>query len=335
MDQLWIFRSNIRKAESYSKFQTIEEFKKECWDFYLLQGIWYLENKKFDQVIIWRLTEKPKNDIIFDISGKLFIQKFVKNFRECFKYPKPLVSFFRGGFREYDEITKLNPKHFGMKLYLGAAWRVFPQYGGTYNKFLVENNDELNNKYCIPFYKTSNPQIFFSINYDKEYDLCWPVNFTQIKQKGQEFFIKQISNSSYLQSLKILHVGNKPNILRKLCKKYRVKNIETLGHTTRQELNKAINKCRFGIVTSNKIDGCPRISTEILNTKTPLIIRDQTRLLDYYKSHGVVVFNDHDISKKIKKAFNKYDKLNNDINKLNLSLKKICLINLKSWSRTV
>ena len=48
-------------------------------------------------------------------------------------------------------------------------------------------------------------------------------------------------------------------------------------------------------MTSNLKDGCPRVSTEIMNSNTPLIIRDQTRLLNFYKQSGVIEFNDNNI----------------------------------------
>jgi hypothetical protein len=95
----WLFRANLRQKESYHELKNLEDFKNNCWDWYLIQGIWFLENNIFDEVVIWRLQPKEiQNDLVFVINEKKFIQRWVQNFNEVFNYSKPDISFFRGGF---------------------------------------------------------------------------------------------------------------------------------------------------------------------------------------------------------------------------------------------
>lgn len=249
-----------------------------------------LENTELEEFVVWRLMPQPTDRTVhssrteFEVNGKSFIQLFVNDFTDCFnftQFPKPYITLFRGGFPEYAEITKTNPDFFGLKLYLGAGRRIQPQYGGIYDKVLVEDERDYGAN-TIPFYKTANPNIFYPIDLEKKWDICWPCNFAQLKYKGQEWFIKQVSKSDYLKSLKILHLGNKPEIGMDLCKKYGVNNIDFKGWVTRTELNKYLNQSKAGLVTSNMLDGNPRVMTEIMSSGTPVIIRNDSRYIDDY-----------------------------------------------------
>jgi hypothetical protein len=334
MKRFWLFRTNLTNLESYHEYSDPNDFERNLWDFYLLQGLWLLRNTECKEVTIWRLTKKSSYSIKFKFDDKIFIQRFVKNFDECFKYNKPDITFFRGGFPEYCLITKKNPNFFGTKLYLGASKRKYPIYGGVYDKILIESDQDLKNK-CIPFYKIGPPLIFHPLNLEKKWDMCWPCNFTQIKFKGQEYFIQQISKSVVLRNLKIVHIGNDPEIGKLICAKYGIKNIEFLGHVNRFDANKVINQSKFGIVTSNDVDGCPRISTEILSSGTPLLIRKETRLLDYYRKFDCVkTFNDNELKKiyeEAKKNYNEMKQKNLELLNNELSLDNIMRMNLKLW----
>lgn len=336
MRSLWIFRTDLRQLESYHQYTTVQEFKKNCWDFYLIQGIWFLENNYFDEVIVWRLTPKnPINDITFKINNKKFQQKFVSVFDLCFMYNPPEISFFRGGFKDYCRITSKKPDHFGTTLYLGAGQRIVPKYGGKYDKILVESEDDLKrvpNSY--PFYKTCNPEIFYMNLREPIYDICFLANFTQKSYKGQKFFIEVVSKSKFLKSLDIVHFGNQSDIGKKWCKNLGVNNINFGDHKSRTFLNQIINKSKFGLVCSNLKDGCPRVITEILCCGTPLLIRSSTRLLDYYKRNKAVVSFDDEVDKKIKWAFDNYDALKQGAidNRENLSLETICGMNYEIWN---
>jgi hypothetical protein len=334
-----MFRSNIKHLEYYHKYTTLSEFSEKCHDYYLLLPLWMVQNNHCDEAIIWRLSKNKKKDIIFDINGKKFIQRWVGDFSECTKYSSPDISFFRGGFPEYCRATKSNPLHYGKKLYLGAGRRVVPQYGGEYDTVLIEDERDINlvqkTHRCQPFFKTASDKIFRPLNLKKKYDICWPANFAQIRHKGQEDFIRLIANYN-LSSLKIVSCGNKPNVGKRLCEKYGVSNITFLGEVDRPRLNEILNLSAFGLNMSNQVDGCPRVSTEVLMSGTPLIVRDSVRLLKYYKQKGVIEINEKNFAKQIMSAFTDYDRYRTEIREAvntHLSFEQNNKKNLKIWRR--
>jgi len=97
-----------------------------------------------------------------------------------------------------------------------------------------------------------------------------------------------------------------------------------------------LNHSWFGVCMSNRVDGCPRIATEILMSRTPLIVRDKTRLLPYYKNRGVVEVTDQNIEGQIKQAFRARTKLRSDVDlavRNELSFEKICQKNIELWQK--
>ena len=341
MRRFWEFRSNLRNLEYYHEYKDYQTFKDNCHDYYLLFPLWMLENDYFDEVIIWRLSKQPLDDIIFDVNGKKFIQRWVPSFHKTVKYPSPEISFWRGGFPEYDATVNIHPPHFGKKIYLGAGRRIFSQFGAKYDTYLIEDErDYHKDMNCIPFYKTASSNIFYPIeaSSEKEYDICWPCNFTQVKYKGQPFFISQIAQHPELQKLKIVHCGNKPEIGKNLCKKFGVTNIDFVGSVDRPTLNKWLNKSKFGMNLSNQTDGCPRVSTEVLMSGTPLILMDSVRLLSLYKKNGVVLVNEKNIKDKIIGGLKEYEKhRNNLINaiKTDISFDNVCKKNIELWKKSI
>lgn len=337
----WLFRSNIKNLEYYHYIENLETFENVCHDFYMLFPIWLLRNNFFDSVVVWRLSKKPPKEINFNVDEKIYSQRWVRDFSEVFKYPKPEISLFRGGFPEYDRVVSQNPKHFGLKLYLGTGKRIYPQYGGKYDIYLQEDEKDFrDNMKCLPFYKTASPKIFFpdstlsSPNFN--IDICWPCNFAQIKHKGQETFIREVSKSDFLRSLTIYHCGNKQNVGKRMCKKYDVNNIRFVGQVDRQKLNKILNMSKFGLCMSNRVDGCPRVVTEIMMSGTPLIVRDLTRLLSYYKKNGVIEITEKNLAKKIKVAFDRHDDYKRQIEysiRNLISFDKICAKNIHRWQK--
>jgi len=340
MRRFWLFRSDITHLEYYHEYEDLKTFKEKCHDYYMLLPLWFLENDHFDEIIIWRLTKEPKKDIVFDVNGKKYIQRWVKHLSETFNYPSPDISLWRGGFKIYDEVTKLRPKHFGKKLYLGTGKRTYPQYGGKYDVILQEDEADFKEGFnCMPFYKTASPHIFNQRNniiFNIYWDICWPCNFSQIRYKGQEEFISTVAKYTSLQNLSIVHCGNKPEVGKKMCKKYGVKNIEFLGWKTREDLCNVLNSSRFGLCMSNRQDGCPRVATEILMTHTPMIISEKTRLLPSYKKNGVVEVNESNIAKKILWALgNHFDLKTQVIHAITheISFDKICQKNISRWKK--
>jgi len=335
MKRFWLFRSNIRNLEYYHEFKDLDTFEKKCHDFYMLFPIWLLRQDYFDEVVIWRLGDHVRDDIIFNVNGRKFIQRWGRNFTQTLKYFPSDVSLFRGGFKEYDDITKFHPEQFGVKLYLGTGKRTYPQYGGEYDVILQEDEKDFKKGFnCFPFYKTASPHIFKNNKVDIKWDICWPCNFSQIRHKGQEEFISTLSKYPSLQKLKIVHCGNKPEVGKKMCKKYKVKNIEFLGWQTREELCNVLNQSKFGLCMSNRVDGCPRVATEILMTETPMILSEKTRLLPLYKKKGIVGVNEAIIERAILWAMENYSDLKSQVIhavKDDISFDKICKKNIDIW----
>ena len=339
MKIFWLFRSNIKHLEYYHRYDNLEDFENNCHDFYMLFPIWLLRENHFDAVVIWRLSNDPPNEITFNVEGKTYTQRWVRNFSEVLQFPQPTMSFFRGGFKEYDMVTREKPNKFGLAIYLATGHRIYPQWGGKYDLFVQEDQGDFRNgKNCRPFFKTASPKIFRPIPWFQtsayKYDICWPCNFKQIRQKGQEQFIRAISKSSYLKSLRIVHCGNQPQVGKEMCKKYRVSNIEFKGSLDRREMNLLLNESLFGLCMSNKNDGCPRVATEILCSGTPMILSEQTRLLPYYKQKGVIVVNDSNISEKVMEGISYQERYKQDVFKAiktTLSFDEICQKNIDIW----
>ena len=337
MKIFWLFRSNLLPLEYYHQYTTLEEFEKNCHDFYMLFPIWMLRNDFVDAVVVWRLSKSPKDDIEFIVNGKIYSQRWVRDFSEVFNYPPPEYSLFRGGFSDYDRVVKKKSKHFGKKLYLGTGKRIYPQYGGKYDVLLQEDMKDFDpNQNCQPFYKTASPYIFKPLkNIKIEYDICWPCNGGQMSYKGQEFFMNVVGHCPKLKKLKIVHCGNKPEVGKKMAKKYNVTNIEFVGSVDRPTLNEYLNKSKFGLCLSNRQDGCPRVATEILMSGTPMILRKMTRLLPYFKKSGVVGVNDNNIIVNIMGAFQNHTKLKLELQeaiKTTLSFNQICQKNIDLWN---
>ena len=337
MRTFWLFRSNLKHLEYYHQYGDLETFEEKCHDFYMLFPIWLLRKNYFDNVVIWRLSKNPPKEINFNVNGKMYSQRWVRNFSEVINHPKPEISFFRGGFQEYDQLTRSIPNHLGKKLYLATGRRITPQWGGKYNLFLQEDMADFSKGYnCIPFYKTASARIFYPKNQVPRYEICWPANFKQIRYKGHGDFIKAVGQSEYLSSLSIVSCGNKPKVGKELCKKYGVNNIEFKGEVKRDELNSILNQSRFGLCMSNRQDGCPRVVTEILMAGTPLLVRDQTRLLPYYKKLGAMVLTDQKLEKRIEKANDMWTKMKEEVllaRKDILSFEKICEKNMELWRK--
>ena len=208
-----------------------------------------------------------------------------------------------------------------------------------YDNILYEEELETKASNFIPFYKTANPRIFKPILSDLKYDICFPANFTQLRYKNQERFIAQISESEYLKTLKIVSVGNKPEIGKNLCKKYGVTNIEFKGHLDRPGVNKVLNQSKFGLCYSNRLDGTPRVITEILCSGTPLLLFNKTRCLKYYKYKGigVIEFTEKNLEDRIRKANGIYESFKNEalMNIENLYPSKICRLNWSIWKQKI
>jgi len=62
-----------------------------------------------------------------------------------------------------------------------------------------------------------------------------------------------------------------------------------------------------------------------------LLVRDKTKLLDFYKEKAVVGFNDNNVEQKINEALNKDYSGEVLENVDRISIDKICKLNLNLW----
>jgi len=338
MKSFWLFRSNLRPLEYYHDYTDLKTFEEKCHDHWLLFPLQMLKDGIFDEVVIWRLHPKNRimKDIVFEVNGKKFIQRWVNNFNESVNYGKPWISFWRGGFPEYDDVVMRNPNKLGYLIYIATGERIQPRYGGKYDLYLMEDDRDITAKNHIPFYKPASNKIFYPKTEKLKYDLCWPANFSQTF-KGQEWFILKVSDSSFLKSLRIVHCGNKPEIGKAMAKKYGVHNIEFVGSQTRPDLNTYFNQSKFGLLTTNHRDSGPRTATECLAAGTPLLIRDSTRFLDWYLDYGAVKYTDENYEGVFRYCFEHYDLLKKSIinNVDKLSIKYLCAKNWELWKEWV
>ena len=343
MKIFYLFRSDIKHLEYYHSYITLDEFKNKCHDFYLLMPLEFLKMGVFDKAIIWRLTDVKRDDIVFKFKNEKgkevqFIQKFCKSFNCAFDMDRPNVSLFRGGFKEYDILVNKVPGFFGKTLYLGASRRFNPSFGGKYDIILYESELDLelkmdNDQIYKRFFKTANSKIFYSLNKQPTYDIIWPWKYTSDHRKGELFFLESIKNHPGLQSLKIYHCGNEPKKAKKLFDKYGVNNIVCDDIKHYHDMNEILNNGVCGLMTSDKEDGCPRLSTEIMSCCIPLLIRNKTRILDYYQGYGNITYNNpNDLySKFIFIKENRVDIINHLKKRLEseLSMRKMCEMNIE------
>ena len=337
----WLFRSNLPQLEPYHEYiNDKERFIEECYDFYLLMSLSFLQQDFFDKVVIWRIKPKLNNNInkeySYNIGEKQFVQKFVTSFDEClFEKERPQISLFRGGFPEYDSALRKNKNAFGKSVYLGAGKRTIPN-NNLYDLVLFEDDREryYKNFRTGLFYKTSNSNFFYPICNEDMYDILWICNFSQITQKGQEFFFSLISRSNILKSLRIFHIGNLEFRGRSLATKYKVTNVKFFGYKKRKEINKLLSFTKLAIVTSNQNDGSPRVISEILCSGTPLLIRNITRCPSKYKQlPGVFEYTEKTIEEQLRYVLTNYKKLRQQMAKLNrneLSIDNISRLNYLS-----
>jgi len=121
-----------------------------------------------------------------------------------------------------------------------------------------------------------------------------------------------------------------------MCLRSGIQNIKFLGWKSREELCNILNQSKFGLCMSNRNDGCPRVVTEILMTKTPMILSEKTRLLPSYKKNGVVEVNEKNIEKKILWAMENHFILKSQVKhavKHEISFDKICKKNIVRWKK--
>jgi hypothetical protein len=114
------------------------------------------------------------------------------------------------------------------------------------------------------FIKPAADNIFYPIEAEKEFDVCFPANGTQAF-KGHHFVY-----ATAPRSLKVLNLG--------LPGKLRVPDNVTSFRVLRPKMAENIARCKVGIVAVEAdIDSCPRVIPEMLACGIPIVVLDTVR----------------------------------------------------------
>lgn len=230
-------------------------------------------------------TERCSNGLKFVDQGelwywggtrtKLFAPNFVERWIPSFDTYKsrfvPDVIFCRGGFPQYHSVLQRFPN--AIKIYYGAGRRFLPQSGfDDYDIILQDSVEQV--KMCMSkfpkslttlFIKPAPDNIFYPIESNKEYDVCFPANGRQAF-KGHSFVYSTVP-----EDLKVLNLGNNPN-------RFKHPSNVTAYRVLRPKMAENIAKCRVGIVTvESNIDSCPRVIPEMLACDIPIVVLDHVR----------------------------------------------------------
>lgn len=236
-----------------------------------------------------------------------FIERWVPLFKTYSTGFRPDVIFCRGGFREYHPVLKRFPK--AIKIYYGAGARFLPQDGFfDYDIILQDSPEQVKickekfpNALTTLFIKPAPDNIFYPIECEKEYDVCFPANAAQAF-KGHKFVYRTVP-----KNIKLLNLGNNPDRFK------RPSNV-TSYRVLRTEMQKYISKCKVGmVVVSSKTDSCPRVISEMLACGIPIVVLDGVR---FWKEKYIVSGVTGEIATKenfwdvVKHVLNNVDKYN-------------------------
>lgn len=201
-----------------------------------------------------------------------FVERWVPSFQTYGGSFKPDVIFCRGGFKEYHYVLNQFPK--AIKIYYGAGRRFLPQLGfSDYDIILQDSPEQLEiSKSKFPdvfstlYVKPAAENIFYPIQAEKEFDVCFPANGAQ-PFKGHKFVYNTVPNH-----IKLLNLGNNP-------RNYKYPANVTSYRVLRTDVAKHMAKCKVGIVAAEGvIDSCPRVVSEMLACDIPIIVLDSVRL---------------------------------------------------------
>lgn len=200
-----------------------------------------------------------------------FTERWVPSFETHKNKFIPDVIFCRGGFQEYHCVLKRFPG--AIKIYYGAGRRFLPQPGfSDYDIILQDSPEQVEvckkkfpNALTTLFIKPAADNIFYPIECEKEYDVCFPANGAQ-NFKGHEFVYSTVPENT-----KLLNLGNNP-------RNFKYSGNVTSYRVLRQDMAKNIVKCKVGIVAANSsIDSCPRVIPELLACGLPIVVLEGTR----------------------------------------------------------
>lgn len=200
-----------------------------------------------------------------------FVERWVPSFVTYKSGFTPDVIFCRGGFHQYHRILHQHPK--AIKIYYGAGNRFLPN--PTFDDYDIILQDSIQQlKTCKKMYpkalstlfiKPAADNIFYPVDCEKEFDVCFPANASQ-PFKGHEFIYSTVPSD-----IKLLNLGNKPN-------RYKHPANVTAFRSLRTDMAKHISKCKVGVVAvKSTIDSGPRVIPEMLACGVPIVVLDGVR----------------------------------------------------------
>ncbi len=218
-----------------------------------------LTDEDYGEVLYWGKSR-------FHRYKENFVERWVYSFKNYTPSFIPDIIWARGGFTEYHFILEKFPNSF--KIYYGAGIRFLPQPGFSDYDLILQDSEArrkisqetFKNSYSTMFVKPAADNIFYPINVNKKYDICFPANRSQ-SFKGHDFVYNTVP-----KHLTILNLGNNP---RKEPVPENVFSIRVL----RNQMRYYISRCKVGIVTSNtNRDSCPRVLPEMLACNIPIVV---------------------------------------------------------------
>lgn len=246
----FLFLRGRMERHEECKWRSLEE----CTDMWthLFAGV--MKEKDFGTIVYSNGTrvQKYKNN---------FYEHWILKFKNYDQYNKPDVIIARGGFKEYIPLLKKYPN--AKKVYYGANHGCIPEDGIKYDLILCDSEEQvrkcqkhgLNGK---SFIKPAAPQFKF-IDIDKKYDVGFSAVWPKDKRKNVTWVHKTVP-----EDLLMLQMGHACRAPENVAVKYIVHN----------RMPKAINRCKVIIAPYTKEDSCPRIISEALACRVPVVALD-------------------------------------------------------------
>ena len=226
MRNFWVFRSNLKSLEYYHKYTDLTDFINNCHDYYLLYPLWLLKNDLMDTATIWRLTDTPKEDIVFDVGANigLWTREVFKNHAIAMAYLfEPVVSTCNILLENFPNAHKVSITNCGISDKQGM--KKFYTYANKnktlYDQQYIADNivwwfrsyckDDAENRYIAESWMKNLPNIITldmtNINYNKAdgNGLIISEGASELSRRG--FEVKHEYSGSYMDSWKFEIAG--------------------------------------------------------------------------------------------------------------------------------
>lgn len=193
----------------------------------------------------------------------------------------PQVLFVRGPFKEYQRFVRAcDEKSF--KIYYPAGEKFTPpKEFGHFDLVFADDERHLGSLkrkgFRAALFKKPAAPCFVPKGLDKQWDVCFIANGSQVRHKGWGTFRRLVEACP---DLKFVNVGLKNE---KIIKQFReLPNVFWAGWHRREQIPEFMNQSKVGLVLSNKKDGSPRVIQEYIACGTPIVVRSKTACSGLY-----------------------------------------------------